>query len=352
MAMVAAAPPNGWGMVGAWPGARIASVRALAAGQTTFLFDRYRRAIQECRRLRDQEGHPITVFEMALGGEVAPDGVELGRLRDSADEAMRTGINVVAAAGNRDGSVFYPAALAPVLAVGAADRDGVICSFSARGGGLDLLAPGCDVDMALSDGTEPARGHGTSHASAFAAGVIAALRAYAPNLSPDQAEQLVLANTYRGGNIAVETAFRAADLGDVVEAGRANTPAPQVPGNVGRRSSGGSSSRDAEPLEPVGREVGSLASPPQSVLPRPRAKVSYRAGRLVVRVLNRPARARVVVTTYRGGSEFGGRSVGRWTLHGETLRAKTRRFDRLSVTFSAPGRVGTSTLVRWRHSGG
>ena len=66
----------------------------------------------------------------------------------------------------------YPAAYPGVLSVGATDtQGGGFCSFSNRGEGLRLLAPGCDLD-----GAEPTTGapnynywQGTSEASAIAA---------------------------------------------------------------------------------------------------------------------------------------------------------------------------------------
>jgi len=49
MAMVAGAPRNGWGMVGAWSQLKVVGVRAVQRGEDGFRFDAYRNAIQRCR---------------------------------------------------------------------------------------------------------------------------------------------------------------------------------------------------------------------------------------------------------------------------------------------------------------
>ena len=93
--------------------------------------------------------------------------------------AARRGVTVVAASGN-DGSdaLYYPSALAEVVAVGAADRNGEIASFSTWGDQVDLVAPGVDIFSAAPDGGY-AFSTGTSHASPFVAGAAALLRAVA-----------------------------------------------------------------------------------------------------------------------------------------------------------------------------
>ena len=351
MAMVGGAPRNGWGMVGAWQHLRVASVRALPEGQDGFPFDNYRRGIYACRELR-QAGQPITAINLSLGGVQSPPVSELERLRDSVRFARSDGINVVAGAGNANGPVNYPAAVPEVLAAGGSDENGTFCSFSARGSGLDLIAPGCGLDGAFVTGEPTTGAAGTSQASAFTSAVLVALRSYRPGLSVEESEQLVLAHTDRGGNLNVEATFQAAGLGGVMAAGRANIPQPLRPNGGGEPDDGdgdeggdgGSSGPQAEPAPP---EAGSTASPLGArALPRPRLRVSYRAGRLVVRVLNRPAGARARVSIYRGGREFAPRRIRTWTLRGSTLRARARSFDRVGVQFSAAGAVSSSTIVR------
>ena len=74
MAMVAGAPRNGWGMVGAWSQLKVVGVRAVQRGEDGFRFEAYRNAIERCRELRDKEGLPIKVVLLALGGSDSPSG--------------------------------------------------------------------------------------------------------------------------------------------------------------------------------------------------------------------------------------------------------------------------------------
>src|SRR4051812_40479588 len=69
MAMVMGAPINGWGMVGAWPGVRIVSVRA-SSGES-ISSDAYRSGIDTCREFREQAD--VAVIELALGGGTFSD---------------------------------------------------------------------------------------------------------------------------------------------------------------------------------------------------------------------------------------------------------------------------------------
>jgi len=132
------------------------------AGEDGFRFGAYRNAIQRCRQLEDEEGLPIKVILLALGGSESPSDSNLARLEDTVKLARDDGINVVAAAGN-DGEdeVIDSARVDEVLAVGASEGDGGFCDFSNRGEGLDLKAPGCGLDTAdPKDGDETTtRGH-------------------------------------------------------------------------------------------------------------------------------------------------------------------------------------------------
>ncbi len=229
MAMMMAAPANGVGMVGVWPALKIVSVRAAAtrSGQTTvFELDDYRRAITKCWADAPAAAHPVAV-ELALSGAAPATEQQRDDFHNELVVAHTNSLSVVAAAGNDGGPVGTPASTAGVFAVGAADRDGALCAFSARGSALALLAPGCDLDVSSPvDLTpdEPDRGRGgTSEASAVAATVLAALRAYAPHLSWSEAEGL-LRDTASQGILNAAAAFRAADLGEVVNNGMAAMP--------------------------------------------------------------------------------------------------------------------------------
>jgi hypothetical protein len=192
LAMMAGASVNGWGMVGTAPRAiQIVSVRILEPGQTTFPFSAYATGIDACLRVRSHWN--VRVINLSLGTSETPSGRDYEMLGNAIQEASHYGAAVVAAAGNDDGGpVEYPAAYPGVLSVGATDtQSGVFCSFSNRGEGLRLLAPGCDLD-----GAEPTTGtpnynywQGTSEASAIASAALDALDSYQPSLSAEAGEK-------------------------------------------------------------------------------------------------------------------------------------------------------------------
>jgi hypothetical protein len=85
---------------------------------------------------------------------------------------------------------------------------------------------------------------------------------------------------------------------------------------------------------------------PDAVLPRPaspRVRLSYRGGRLLLRVLNRPTGVTVVATSYRGRSK---KPIGRWRFRKTTLGVRARRFDRVKVEFVVPGGRNVWKVVR------
>ena len=65
-------------------------------------------------------------------------------LNAAIERASAAGVVIVVSAGNSPVDVFYPANHPAVLGVGATDQDGNVTDYSARGLGLDLVAPGGD----------------------------------------------------------------------------------------------------------------------------------------------------------------------------------------------------------------
>lgn len=93
-------------------------------------------------------------------------------LHEAIRNASRSGMIVVAAAGNDGGKVNYPAAFAETVAVGAVDRHGEICPFSSRGEEIICAAPGQDIQSTWLAGGY-AVVSGTSMAAPFVTGVLA-----------------------------------------------------------------------------------------------------------------------------------------------------------------------------------
>jgi Subtilase family len=250
MAMIAAAPANGWGMVGLAPtSVRVYNVKALAEGQTTFAFSEYAAAIYYCQRL--SSSMPVTVVNLSLGSGSQPSGGEVETLEDHVQAANAHGLSVVAAAGNEGGPVQAPADVEGVLGVGASDANpanlGAFCPFSNRGAGLALLAPGCGsqsepgagngIEIAFSDDGAPAWAEGTSEAAVLVSAAEASMRAYSPTLGYSKVQGCIASTLANGGNLDVAAAFDACGLGQVVSEGmaayRAANPAPTQPSNTG-----------------------------------------------------------------------------------------------------------------------
>ncbi len=252
MAMMMAAPLNGWGMVGIAPGAvRVYNMKALPVGQLQFPGKDFYLAIEACQRLHESAYPTMRVINLSLGGEPAPEESVLEEFKRVAASARQVGLSIVASAGDTAGKVQFPASYGPVLAVGAANAGsgpGVLCSFASHGEGLDLVAPGCDnstsgLEVAFQDSGEPAFGAGASQASAIVAAVEAAIDAYAPELTAAQTEAC-LTSTTNNGQIDAARAFAACGLETLVQAGRqaqpkstaTSTPPPTVNSSTGPSS--------------------------------------------------------------------------------------------------------------------
>jgi subtilisin family serine protease len=284
VAHFAAGRVNGWGGAGAFPHARIASVRIFPAGGLADWQD-YVSAMNDCRY---RSGDAVRVIVLALGGHAISDdkAIELEsritKMRESFD------INVVAAAGNTGSRPDFPARFADTFTVAAASPSGQLCTFSARGTNVDIAAPGCSVGQAGWDGS----GYlldGTSFAAPIVAGALAAVRAYAPQLSADQAERL-LVDTARADATAsapmldAAAALRAIGRGDLLRQhpkSADSTPPEVLPQAV----------PTVAPLTRAGHALpgaGVTVRTKRTIAP-PRVRVrSIGKGRIRIRAINRP----------------------------------------------------------------
>jgi hypothetical protein len=305
MSMIASAPYNHWGMVGAAPSINIVSIRASRDGRT-FGGNDLTAAVQIC--INKRLTYNIKAVSLSLGGIAVNDLDEaaMEAAEDTVENARRAGLNVIAAAGNHAGPADWPAAYPPVLAVGAASDTGGRCPFATAGDEVDLSAPGCPVDVASWDGSA-AWASGSSEAAAFVAGVLTQLRAFRPDLGTDQAETAL-----RPGNSArldVAAAFRRVGL--AVDLDGAMNSMPQNPSASGIHP-------DSAP------DLGVSSAPPPALsatppatedrppriaprLPRTRLKrLRLRNGALVVTPASRDRGVQLVVslTTRRRLSPF------------------------------------------------
>lgn len=333
MAMIAAAPANGWGMVGLAPtSVRVYNLKALAAGQTTFSFAEYAVAISRCQAL--SSSMPITVVNLSLGSGTQPNGPELETLENYVQSANAHGLSVVAAVGNEGGQVQAPASVQGVLGVGASDANpadrGAMCAFSNRGVGLAMLAPGCGsqtepgggngIDIAFSNDGTPAWANGTSDSGEIVSTAEASMRAYSPTLTYSQAQGCITSTLANGGNLDVAAAFNACGLGQIVSQGMAayqaaNTVAPA------QQSSGGP---PAAKLTPTSKPAGR----------RPKVtKITFKKHRLTITVADIPKGLRLQLVVQDRG-EFGRLlTVARITTRHRTTTLRVSRWDQIVARF-------------------
>jgi Subtilase family len=186
-AAVAAAPVNGRGIVGVWPGARALNV-PLPGNDFT------------CRDSANAIGEAINtgaaVINMSYGSSIPcyPEYVAL-------QAAVARGIVPVAAAGNEGDQanpLEYPASLPHVLTVAAVGPNGKATGFSNENAAVDLSAPGVAIMTAVPlafDTEPPADGYmrmsGTSFSTPMVSAAVAWLRQERSDLTAAQAAQAI-----------------------------------------------------------------------------------------------------------------------------------------------------------------
>lgn len=121
------------------------------------------------------------------------------------DELIDQNIAVVAAVGNGGPlSSSSPGNYSSVIAVGAVDGHSKVCAFSGsatvrKSARPDLCAPGINI-LSAGKGEDFALSTGTSMAAPHVAGILALLRARAPELTPAQLKALLKQHARRPGN--------------------------------------------------------------------------------------------------------------------------------------------------------
>jgi hypothetical protein len=356
MSMIASAPYDGVGMVGAAPSINVVSINASTNG-TGFGGNDLNTAIQTCVSYRNI--YNIKVISMSLGGDYNPAYGNPGQVADTKDfidNARYYGINVVAAAGNSaQGTADWPAGYAPTFAVGAADNSGVRCSFASWGPDVDLWAPGCPVDVARPDSSAtPAWISGSSEATAFVAGILTQLRGLDPALTPDGAQALLKNNAkalLAGPYLDVAAAFSADGLAAQLAAGHAAIPTAATTQSATATTTSapvtggapaadrGSSPTPTSPAVLVSKPAGAVA---RARLSKPVVRsLTFRRGVLTIvfKAKAKKTEARVRVYARKAGRAFP--TLTR-SLHVTSDRLRTRvsgTLSEVSITYRDPSGV-------------
>ncbi len=290
VAHFAAAAVNGWGGSGAFPHARISSVRVFPEeGGTTW--EAYAHSLNRCRKIDPK----TRVTVIALGGQAITEG-EAEELENRIVMMRRdAGMNVVVAAGNTGGTPDYPGRFQAAFTVAAADSGGSLCDFSARGPGVDLAAPGCGIEQTGWDGAAWAL-NGTSYAAPVVEGVLSAVRSHQPDMGPEDAERL-LTSTARHGEVPLLNAEAALQAIGIAPQAALSTPTPHAGvGSGPEPERGGDPQGSGRPEADDARRFNNRSKRQTTRLPMPRTSLRYLAkGRLEILLLNRPRGTTVAV---------------------------------------------------------
>ena len=198
---VAAATNNGVGVAGVAFGAKVMPLRALGIGGG-YDYD-IEQAVRFAAGLANDSGtvppRRADVINLSVGGPGFSPGSQAVY-----DQARAAGVVIVAAAGNDGASdLTYPAAFPGVIAVGAVDINRALAPYSNFGSWVSVVAPGGNMAQDVNGDGRPDgvastvatdKGgvleyvygiyQGTSMATPHVAGVIALMKAVAPNLTP------------------------------------------------------------------------------------------------------------------------------------------------------------------------
>jgi cell wall-associated protease len=191
---VAQCTNNGTGVAGVAHGAAVMPIKVLDSvdgGGTT---------LEMVRGIEWAIDHGADVINISLASEYCGptyDAVLSPRFQSAID----AGIVIVVAAGNAESSpacLRYPASDSLTLAIGASTINSTVSSYSERGAGLMLVAPGGDsgngsvFQETTNGGSYAVEGWiGTSMASPHVAGVAALLKALDPTLDQSNIESIL-----------------------------------------------------------------------------------------------------------------------------------------------------------------
>ena len=138
-------------------------------------------------------------FAIAQGANII--NMSYGASTDSVDEsdaiwdAYQAGVTLVAASGNKNIDIAYPAKYMPVISVGATGPTDQRSSFSNYGEGLDIVAPGEEIFTTNIDNNYSS-GRGTSFAAPIVTGILSLLQGQNQAITSQEAERLLESSAF------------------------------------------------------------------------------------------------------------------------------------------------------------
>lgn len=194
----------------------------------------------------DPDGDPLTddgmdVVNMSLAGRGGPDAP----MSEAANALVDAGVITLVAASNN--GYYYridsPGNAEKVITVGATDHEDQIAYFSSRGpvSGVsyikpELVAPGVEIVSTVPDGKYMPE-DGTSMATPHVAGAAVLLKQMYPDLTPEEAKSLLVANAVDIGLDVYTQGAGRLDILAALDAKFVSTPAQLYFGRVDLKSS-------------------------------------------------------------------------------------------------------------------
>ena len=126
--------------------------------------------------------------------------------KDAVQYGHDSGLLIIAASGNNNTVVAYPAKFPFCMGVGATTNRDQIASFSNQGPEVDISAPGQDI-YSTWIGNSYTYLSGTSMATPMVSGLAALMWSYNPNLTNDEIEQILKDTAEDKGPVGFDNAF-------------------------------------------------------------------------------------------------------------------------------------------------
>lgn len=142
----------------------------------------------------------VNIINLSLGGGTSQI------LYDAIKYAYDKGVVIVAASGNTNSDILYPAAYDEVIAVGSIDNKDDKSSFSNYGKEISIVSPGNEILTTALDG-DLVKTSGTSISTPFVSGAAALILSINPNLTNDEVRWILESTSNDLGNIGFDNYF-------------------------------------------------------------------------------------------------------------------------------------------------